>query len=187
VVEIVNVTRGTTLLTEGVDYEILAAGSPTFMRNIIHFLVDQPAGTITVRYYKSTVDPHGYFIGGLPWQTTWYGVGGPYYPINILTGVGGVASLGANTNYFHETPPKGEIDWMWTWQGTTKPRSGYYQVFLFDAVKLLGAYCARGDTTPPVNWFPGADIDASDLCHVGLFDAVTLLGDYGLKYGIPPA
>lgn len=186
VVEIINVTRGATLLIEGVDYEILAAGSPTFMRNIIHFLVNQPAGTITVNYYESTVDPHGYFIGGLPWTTTWYGVGGAYYPINILTGVGGVASLGANTNYFHETPPKGEIDWMWTWQGTTKPRSGYYQVFLFDAVKLLGAYCARGDTTPPVNWFPGADIDASDLCHVGLFDAVSLLGDYGLKYGTPP-
>jgi hypothetical protein len=186
VVEIINVTRGATLLTEGVDYEILASGKPTFMRNIIHFLVNQPVGTITVRYYRSTVDPHGYFIGNLPWQSTMYSVG-PHYPVALIPGVGGAAIFSSNTHHFLETPPLGEIDWVWTWQGTTKPRSGYYQVFLFDAVKLLGAYCARGDGNPPTNWFPGADIDAGDLCHVGLFDAVLLLNNYGVKFGSPPS
>ena len=179
VVEIISVTRGATLLTEGVDYEILAAGSPSFMRNIIHFLVNQPAGIIVVNYYKPTVDPHGYFVGGLPWQTTWYGTGGPYYPINILTGVGGVASLGANTNYWLETPPLGEIDWMWTWTGYTMPRSGYYRVSISDVVKVLGAYCSRGDGAPQANWFPGADIDPIDLCHVGVFDLAIVTGAMG--------
>jgi len=179
VVEITSVTRGATPLTEGVDYEILAAGSPTFMRNIIHFLVNQPAGTITVNYYRSTVDPHGFFIGDLPWTSTWYGTGGPYYPINILTGVGGVASLGANTNYWLETPPLGEIDWRWTWTGSTKPRSGYYQVWIYDMVKVTAAYCSRGDGAPQANWFPGADIDPIDLCHVGPYDVILVYAAMG--------
>jgi hypothetical protein len=38
----------------------------------------------------------------------------------------------------------------------------------------------------PSNWFPGADIDSYDLCHVGLYDAVQLLGKYGTKFGTPP-
>jgi hypothetical protein len=185
VVEVTSVTCDGAPLTQGVDYEILASGKPEYERKIIHFLVNQPLGMITVNYYRSTVDPHGYFIGSLPWKTTMYSVG-PYYLINIIAGAGGVASFGCNTNYFMETPPLGEIDWMWTWTGYTMPRSGYYQVFLYDAVKLLGSYCARGSGTPDANYLPGADIDAIDLCHVGLYDAVTLLSRYGMKFGIPP-
>jgi hypothetical protein len=186
VVEIINVTDNGALLTQGVDYEILATGKPQDIRNIIHFLTNAPTGTIVVNYYKPSMLAQGYFVGGLPFTQTWYGTGGPYYPITITPGAGYGASLGANTNYWHETPPLGEIDWMWTWTGTTMPRSGYYQVFLYDAVKLLGAYCSRGDGAPQAAWFPGADLDATDLCHVGLFDAVTLLGKYGQKYGTPP-
>jgi hypothetical protein len=186
VVRMISADRGGTPLTEGVDYEILGTGKPTYKHDVVHFLVNQPAGVITFNYYEPTADPHGYFIGGLPWQTTWYGVGGPYYPINISTGVGGVASLGANTHYWHETPPKGEIDWKWTWVGSTKPRSGYYKVSVFDAVRLLHAYCTRSDGAFDPRNFPGADIDASDLCHVGLYDAVTQLGNYAERFGEPP-
>jgi len=199
IVRMISADRAGTPLVEGVDYEVMATGKPTYKHDIIHFLVNQPAGLITFHYYIPDHSPKGFTIGDLDWKTTWYGTGGPYYVINLIPGAGGVANLGANTNFWHETPPKGEIDWMWTWTGgsTTPvddhtpatppyPHSGYYQVYLFDAVKLLGAYCARGDALPPGNWFPGADIDSSDLCHVGLFDAVTLLGNYGYKYGTPP-
>jgi len=108
-----------------------------------------------------------------------------YMVTGSVEGVGGYLSLEPNSYFFLNTPPFGEIDWAWYWTGTTKPRSGYYEVDLYDAVRLLVAYCSRGDGVPSANWFPGADIDPYDLCHVGLYDAVQMLSKYGQKQGAP--
>jgi hypothetical protein len=184
VVDTVSVTRDSTTLVEGVDYEIVVA-SWKGCHNVIHFLTNQPAGTITITYYKPTGSAKGYYLANLDWSEWMYSIG-PYYPISIIKGIGGVATLNCNPSFFMQTPPLGEIDWMWNWVGTTKPRSGYFQIFVYDAVKLLAAYCSRGDAVPSSNWFPGADIDPTDLCHVGLYDAVLILNKYGQKFGTPP-
>jgi len=99
---------------------------------------------------------------------------------------GGWVSFNCNPTHFLGAPPLGEIDWSWTWDSGPKPRSGYYQVNIYDAVMLLKAYCTRGDSIPHPNWEPGADIDAYDLCHIGLYDAVTLLSRYAERFGTPP-
>ncbi len=174
-------------LVQGVDYEIFATGTPDWGHNEVHWLRPMPGGDVVTFVFWTTDPPiaSGVYLGGLPWQQTWYSIG-PYYPILLSPGVGGKAQFNCNPSHFLGAPPLGEIDWMWTWVGTTKPRSGYFQVFLFDAVRLLGSYCARGDGVFDTAWFPGADIDPTDLCHVGLYDAVTVLGKYGQKFGIPP-
>jgi hypothetical protein len=53
-------------------------------------------------------------------------------------------------------------------------------------VKALGAYCSHGDGIPDTNWFPGADIDPTDIGHVGLYDMVIINTNYGKQFGIPP-
>lgn len=183
-IDIISVTHSASgALVEGVDYTIEVV-SPKKCHNVIHFLKDQAAGTITINYYKRTQPTTGYYLGGQDWKLWMYSIG-PYYPIAVEPTLG-YASLNCNPSHFLESIPLGEIDFMWNWQGTTKPRSGYFQIFVYDAVKLLGAYCSRGDAVPSANWFPGADIDPTDLCHVGLYDAVILLGKYGQKFGSPP-
>jgi len=188
VIQIINVTKypEEIPLIEGVDYEIFATGPPDYCHNEIHWLRPlEPGEWIKICYWTPDLDPHGYYLANLPWELTWFSLG-THYPIEIVPGVGGYAIFGCARLHFIGAPPLGEIDWKWTWQGTVKPRGGYYQVFLYDAVRLLSAYCSRGDGTPLPNWFPGADIDANDLCHVGLYDAVTLLVNYGKKFGMPP-
>ena len=187
IVQIISATlNGATPLIEGVDYEVFATGPPDYVHNEIHWLRPLIPGDVVVFvYWTKDLDPHGYYLGAptLDWTDTFYSIG-PYYPISIdpLTG----ATLNCNPSHFLGAPPDGEIDWMWYWVGTTKPRSGYYQVTLPDAIYLLKSYCARGDGVPSPNWFPGADIDSYDKCHVGLYDAVLLLTSYGKKFGIPP-
>jgi len=185
VVQVVSATIDGTPLVEGVNFTIVGSGAPDYVHNIIRFLTDFPAGTVTIQYYTQTLDPHGYYLGTLDWSDIWYSIG-PYIPIGVTPGVGGSASFIVNPSHFIGAPPLGEIDWKWTWTGTVKPRGGYFQVGLFDAVKLLKAYCSRGDGEIDPRWFPGADIDRTDLCHVGLFDAVNLLGNYGAKFGEVP-
>jgi len=182
VVQIISADVDGASLVEGVDFEIFAK---EHTHNEIHFLADLPEGTVTINYYTPTVDPHGYYLAGLDWSETFYSLG-PYYPTSITPGAGGSAIFKCVRSFFLETPPLGEIDWKWTWQGTVKPRSGYFQVNLYDAVLLLKAYGSHGNGEPTANWFPGADIDPIDLCHVGLYDAVTILGKYGTKWGTPP-
>jgi len=170
-------------LYEGIDYEIVWESG---CHNWIHWLRPlDPSQTITFVYWTPVVDPHGYYLGSLDWSLTFYTLG-THYPIAITPGVGGFAIFNCNPTHFLGAPPLGEIDWKWYWVEGPKPRSGYYQVNLYDAVYLLSAYCSRGDGAPPPNWFPGADIDCYDLCHVGLYDAVMLLSNYGAKFGIPP-
>lgn len=188
IVQIINATKypEDIPLEEGVDYEVFATGSPDYCHNEIHWLIPlEPGETIVFCYWTLDLDPRGYYLADLDWRQTWYSVG-PYVPIEIIPGVGGSAIFDCNECHFLGAPPEGEIDWDWTFVGTTKPRSGFYQVNIYDAVKLLKAYCSRGDRVPPVNWEPGADIDCFDLCHVGLYDAVMLLTNYGQKFGIPP-
>jgi hypothetical protein len=87
-----------------------------------------------------------------------------------------------------QSPPiLGEVDWQWYWVGITRPRSGYYRINIFDVVSATGAYCSRGDGTYNPRYFPGADIDPTDLCHVGIFDLVSITGQYGRTFGTPPA
>ncbi len=185
VVKVTNANIDTTPLLEGVDFEILATSTPNYTHNEIHFLTNLPAGSVTIDYYTPTVDPEGYYLADLDWTQTFYSIG-PYYSVDIVPGVYGYAVLGCNPSHFLGAPLLGEINWMWTFNGTDKPRSGYYQVNLFDAVKLLTSYCSRGDAIPDGNWFPGADLDQNDIGHVGLYDAVTILVNYGKKFGTPP-
>lgn len=173
-------------LVEGVDYEVFGTGAPYYCHNEIHWLRPLlPGEWIVFQYWCPDLDPHGYYLAGLDWSLTWYTLG-THYPIEIEPGVGGWALFNCNPTHFLGAPPLGEIDWVWYWVGTTKPRNGYYQINLYDAVLLLKAYCSRGDGVPSPNWFPGADLDPDDLCHVGLYDAVIVLYVYGTKFGIPP-
>jgi len=185
VLQVISANINGTPLVEGVDFEIFATGSPDYTHNEIHFLTTLTTGTVTIDYYTPTVDPYGYYLGDLDWTLTFYSIG-PYYPVDIVPGVGGHAILNCNPSHFLGASVLGEIDWRWTFTGTTKPRSGYYQVNLFDAVLLLKAYGSRGDAVPDPNWFAGADIDPTDIGHVGLYDAVTILHKYGTKWGKPP-
>jgi hypothetical protein len=188
IVQIINVQKfpEDIQLIQGVDFEIFYHGSP-LTHNEIHWLRPlEPGEWIVFDYWTSLPgSADGFWLGGLNWDLWMYTLG-PYYPINIVPGVGGQAIFNCNPSHFLGAPLLGEIDWKYTFTGTVKPRSGYFQVFLFDAVKLLGAYCKRGDGSHDPAWFPGADIDPTDLCHVGLYDAVTILGKYGQKFGIPP-
>jgi ABC-type transport system substrate-binding protein len=190
IVQIINVTKypeGIPLV-EGVDYEVFGTGPPDYCHQEIHWLIPlAPGETIVFWYYAvNAAGGGGYYLGGLDWTNTLYS-SGPYYIADFSGGVGGYAILNCVDSHFLGKPPLGEIDWTWYWVAGPYPRSGYYQVNLYDAVALLKAYCARGDACPvPTNWFPGADLDGYDLGHVGLYDAVQLLTNYGKKFGIPP-
>ena len=169
-------------LFEGVHFEVV---NPKGCHNYVHWLISlEPGEWVEFYYVNPHADPHGYYLAGLPWQQTFYSLG-THIPIDIQSGVGGWAHFDCNDCHFLGAPPFGEIDWVWTWVGTTHPRSGYYQINIYDAVMLLKAYCSSGAGEPPPSWEPGADIDPYDLCHVGLYDAVMLLTNYGAKFGIP--
>jgi len=185
VVQVISADIDGTPLVEGVDFEIFATGSPDYAHKEIHLLTDLPEGTVTINYYTPTVDPHGYYLGDLDWTQTFYSVG-PYYPTSVTPGVGGSAIFNCVSSFFLETPPLGEIDWIWTFTGTTRPRSGYYQINLFDAVKLLTSYGSSGYGQPDTNWFPGADLNLYDPGRISLYDAVTVISKYGTKWGTPP-
>jgi hypothetical protein len=176
-------------LVEGVDYEIFGTMEPDYTHNKIHWLrALAPDETIVFWYYtpNAASPPAGFYLCGLPWQQTMYSLG-PYYVIDIVPGVGGNATMNCVDSHFIGAPPLGEIDWMWYWNTGPYPRTGYYQVNLYDAVALLKAYGTRGNICPiSPDWNPGADIDPYDLSYVYLYDAVMLLTKYGRKFGIPP-
>ena len=182
-IEVTSVIEGS--LIEYVDYEVFATGPPDYCHQEIHWLIPlQDGDVVTFTYWTPTADPHGFYLANLDWSLTFYSIG-PYYPIAIAPLSSAI--LDCNPTHFLGAPPLGEIDWMWTWQGVTKPWSGYYQVNIFDAVVLLKAYGSRGDTAIiSPRWFPGADLDSYELCYIGLFDAIVLLTVYGQKFGIPP-
>jgi hypothetical protein len=179
--------NGAIPLQQYVDYEIFGTGEPDYCHQEIHWLRPlNPGDTVVFTYYTIHLTAAGYYLGGLTWQQTLWSTG-PYYLVDVHIGVGGYATMNCVDSHWLGAPPLGEIDWTWYWNAGPYPRTGYYQVNLYDAVTLLKAYCARGDNCPvPTNWAPGADIDGYDLCHVGLYDAVQLLTNYGKKFGSPP-
>jgi hypothetical protein len=54
-----------------------------------------------------------------------------------------------------------------------------------DIVRAAAAYCTRGDGKFNPKYFPGADLDPSDLCHIGLFDLVVISGKFAKTFGMP--
>ncbi len=173
-------------LEEGVDYEIFATGPPDYCHSEIHWLRSlDPGEWVVVCYWTPKLDPHGYYLAGLAWSQTMYSIG-TYCPTGMMAGVGGWSSFVDNPTHFLGAPPLGEIDWRWIWEPGPKPRSGYYKIDIYDVVKATAAYCHRGDGPSDPKWNPGADIDATDLCHVGIYDVVTITGKYGRRFGSPP-
>jgi len=177
-------------LTEGDDYLILG-NEMIYCHNIFECLRDLGAGIVTITYWTSDVDPHGYYLAGLHWTSTWYSAG-LFHPIDIVPGVGGYVSFKRNEFFFLETPPLGETDWRWYWEaggGPGRPGrdSGYFEINIYDVVKAAASYCHRGDGLYDPLYFPGADLDPVDLCHIGIYDIVTICGKYGMKWGTPPS
>jgi hypothetical protein len=173
-------------MTEGVDFYI-RGGYDTFEHNVFvplrSFAADD---AIVINYYYATPGgANGNYLGGnlgYDWTDTMYAYG-YMYPISISTTS---ARLNKNPYFFMDTPLLGEVDWRWYWEGTTKPRNGYYRIGILDVVKCTGAYCSRGDGLYNPVYFPGADIDSNDLCHIGILDLVTITGKYAKRFGSPP-
>jgi ABC-type transport system substrate-binding protein len=203
-----NVTTGTTYWLDcdpivtvtsddiPVDYKMVAGyetHTHTYTHTGISFDAVPADGTYTINYYTPSLDPHGYYLAGLDWTETWYGFG-PFYPTEIIPGVGGHASLNKNPYYWMETPPLGETDWRWIWEtpggipGPSNPGrdGGHYKIEIYDVVKATTSYCHCGDGPYDPQYFPGADLDASDLGHVGIYDLTTITGKYGQIWGTPP-
>lgn len=102
-----------------------------------------------------------------------------YYPSEYAPGSHLI--LKANRYYFLETPPLGEIDWRWYWEGTTKPRNGYFTINIYDVVQAARAYGSNGLAVPSPYWFPGADITSPG--HIDIYDIVVICVNYGIKFG----
>jgi len=84
-----------------------------------------------------------------------------------------------------ETPPLGEIDFVWKWESGPKPRNGSYKIDIYDIVIAAGAYGSQGTGVPDRNWFPGADVAPSGG-QVDIYDIVTIAGKYGEEWGHTP-
>ena len=192
VVHITSATRNGNPIHEGVDFYVRGGydqlfSDPTAYRDVFVNLTNfAPTDTISLTYYYATPgSAGGTYLGegaGYSWTDTetCYNT---HYPVTLS---GTAAAMNRNP-YFFLSPIQGEIDWRWTTTGTTYPHSGYFQINILDVVKCTAAYCTRGDGVYNPNYFPGADLDASDLCHIGILDLVTITGTYGQKFGTPPA
>ena len=186
VVSIINATVNGTPIKENEDFYI-RAGYDTQQHNVFVNLTSfAPTDTITIHYYRAIPNgAGGFYLGenlGLTWTDTMYSYG-LYYPVSINPTAGGQATLKKNPWFFLKTPLLGEIDWRWHWQGTTKPRSGYYVIDIFDVVLVAGAYGSRGNGPYDPMYFPGADIDSNDLCNIDIYDLVTTTARYGKTFG----
>jgi hypothetical protein len=187
VVQVVSCTLDGSPLVEGVDYRIDAGYDLGLHVGFVP--LRDLTGAISITYWYPDIVSTGFYLGGLPWTTTMYSLA-THYPVSVTTdppGIGDTFVLAKNPSFFLETPILGEIDWSWKWVGTTKPRGGYYKIDIFDVVRATGAYCTRGDGLFNPKFFPGADIDSTDLCHIGIFDLVSITGQYGKTFGAPPA
>lgn len=139
-------------------------------------------------FYLAKAEAYGFFPCGLPWQQTMISKG-PYYLIEFVEGAGGHAFYQANRHYFMPTPPLGEVDWGWYWVGTTKPRSGYFEIDIFDVVEACVSYGSSGRGIPDPKWIPGADLAIAEDYKPGeidIFDVVIVCINYGKKFGQPP-
>jgi hypothetical protein len=192
VVSVVSCTLDGAPLVEGVDYVIRADYALASHKGFKPLRA--LTGTISIAYWYADISSTGFYLAGLPWQQTMYSLG-THYPYSVTTDppdIGDTIALRKNTRFFLKestafpAPILGEIDWRWYWEGTVKPRNGYYRIGILDVVRATGAYCTRGDGVFNPNYFPGADIDSTDLSHIGIFDIVTIQGAFGRRFGGPP-
>jgi hypothetical protein len=210
VVQVINATLDGTPLYEGVDNDFyIFAGYEYAGHSQIMFTstTPLPAGTFKICYYTPDADPHGYFLAGLDWHDYMYS-SGPFYMIDHVEGVGGYATFNRNQYFFLETPPLGELDWVYHWVPSTygtvatppgtpggQPHEGYFQINIFDVVKAAVCYGHHGDGPFDPDYFPGADVDGTDTGMISIFDIVTVVGKtpepfnefkFNLKWGSPP-
>jgi len=188
VVQVISATADGTPIHECTNFYI-RAGYDVWCHNVFVNENVPEGASVTINYYKAIPGgAGGFYLGGnlgLDWKDTMYSYG-THYPIAVEPYVGGFCTLNKNPYFFMETPPLGEVDWKWYWEGTEKPRSGHYKIDILDVVKATAAYCSRGDGIFDPRFLAGADLDASDLCHVGILDLVTITGKYAEKFAIPP-
>jgi len=210
VVQVINASLNGDPLYEGVDKDFyIFGGYEDYIHDHIMFTsaVPLPAGVFTIYYYTPEADPHGYYLAGLDWKQVMY-TSGPFYPIEITPGVGGHVTFNRNPYYWLETPPLGELDWVYYWVPSTygtvanppgtpggQPHEGYYQINIFDVVKGAVCYNHYGNGPFDPAYFPAADIDGTDLGKISIFDIVTIVGKtpppfnefkFNLKWGSPP-
>jgi hypothetical protein len=190
VVQVIKATVNDTIsLTEDVDYHLRAGYDYAAQCVFVPLRHFNPSDKISIQYYYSTLSgaESGTMLGTrtvpgadlLPvsmWSCSYL------YPVDLHAGS---SLLNPNNHFFLQVPPLGEIDWRWYWTGTT-PRSGYYRIDILDVVRCTGSYSHRGDGTYDPTYFPGADIDPTDLCHVGILDLVSITGKYYHTFGTPP-
>jgi hypothetical protein len=187
VVQVIYATVNDTIpIYEGVDFYI-RAGYDTWCHNTFVALRPfNPGDVITIYYYRAKADGAvGTYLGGAlgyDWTNNMFAYG-THYPISISSTA---AALNANPYFFLKTTFLGEIDWRWYYTGTTKPRTGNFKIDILDVVKCTGSYSSRGDGIFNPTYVPGADLDASDLCHVGILDLVTICCKYSQTFGKPP-
>ncbi|MBE0520576.1 hypothetical protein IBX35_06000, partial [Candidatus Bathyarchaeota archaeon] len=189
VVQVINATVNGIPITEDLDFYV-RAGYDCYCHNIFVNLTSfAPGDNITIWYYRAIPNgAEGFYLGGnlgLDWTDTMYSYG-LYYPVSIETTIGGNVQLNRNPHFFLHAPVLGEIDWRWHWEGAIKPRGGNYKLSICDVVMCAIAYGTRGDGEYDSHFLPGADIDANDLCHIGILDLVTITNSYGKTFGKPP-
>jgi len=143
---------------------------------------DLADGTVVEVDYWYTGDPTGYTPGNLPWYTIFEGAG-MYYATSFTSP--GSLTLKCNPYYWMETPPLGEIDFLWKWENGPKPRIGCYGIDIYDVVMQAYAYGSQGTGVPDRKWRPGADVAPSGG-KVDIFDIVSTSGPYGYTWGGTP-
>jgi hypothetical protein len=184
VVHVLNATKNGGPIVDGMDFYIRAG----YDVNPVHCIFVNKtsfASTDVIKifyYYAVPSGAGGIYLGGnlgYDWTDTMYSYG-THYSVSISADS---ASLKKNPYFFLPKPILGEIDWRYYYQGTTQPRNGYFKIEILDLVKCTSAYCSRGDGQYNPAYFPGADLDSSDLGHIGLLDLVTVTSNYGRQFG----
>jgi len=178
------VTVDATPLTLGVDYNLFGYGRD--IPGTLNITTPQ-SGTLIVDYWAYG-DPHGFTPGDLAWEEILVG-SGMYYITSFTPGVGGGATFERNPYYWMETPPIGEVDFVWKWESGPKPRSGYYKIDIYDIVMAIGEYGSDGTGIPDSamehrRWFPGADF-APPGGKINIYDVVSMVSQYGQTFAAP--
>jgi hypothetical protein len=186
VVHVISATVNGNPIVEDVDFYI-RAGYDTFTHNIfVPMVAFAPSDVISITYNYPIADgAGGSYVGGnlgYDWTDTMYAYG-YMYPVSIS---GTSAALNRNPYFQMETIPKGEIDFRWNYIAGAKPRQGYFKIDILDVVKCTGSYCTRGDGAYNAVYLPGADLDDTDVCHIGILDLVTITGKYANTFGKQP-
>jgi len=172
---IVSVTADGTPLTMFTDYNIV--------KGELYIYTDLSTDTVVQVDYWAYGDPTGFTAGGLPWETIFEGAG-MYYATAFTPGTGNSITLKRNPYYWMDTPLLGEVDFVWNFQSGPKPRSGSYQINIYDVVMAAGAYGSQGTGVPSSNWLAGADV-APEGGVIDIYDIVTITGKYGQSWGAP--